>query len=208
MIEKIQIMSGDFYESLEGMNYESVGRLFMGLMAYANDKDPKVHLGENVPALTLYPVMKTHIERHEEFRRTKAENGRKGGGQFGNANATKNDLKQPKTTKNDQKRTPIPIPNPIPNPNNNKRPYGEFVNVFLTDDEYQKIKDKGLEGLINELSSYISSKGVKYKSHYATIVSWANRRKDESKPKDNNFTQGARTKDYDFEEILKRKQVN
>lgn len=218
MIEKIQIVSGDFWESLEGMTYESVGRLFMALMAYANEKDPKVHLGENIPALTLYPVMKNHIERHEVYRVAMAENGKRGGAPKGNSNAkkqpktTKNNLKQPKTTKNNQKQAPNPNPNPYPNPIYNKRLYGECNNVSLTDDEYEKIRSDGNEGLIDELSLYIASKGDKYKSHYAVIRQWANRRKKEKeekeKPKSNQFTQGAVTKNYDFEEILKRKQVN
>lgn len=220
MIEKIQIVSGDFWESLEGMTYESVGRLFMALMAYANEKDPKTHLGENIPALTLYPVMKNHIERHEVYRVAMAENGKRGGAPKGNANArkqpktTKNNQKQPKTTENNQKQAPNPNPNPnpYPNPIYNKRLYGECNNVSLTDDEYEKIRSDGNEGLIDELSLYIASKGDKYKSHYAVIRQWANRRKKEKeekeKPKSNQFTQGAVTKNYDFEEILKRKQVN
>lgn len=219
MIEKIQIVSGDFWESLEGMNYESVGRLFMAVMAYANDKDPKVHLGENIPALTLYPVLKNHIERHEEYRQGKVEAGRKGGKLGGAPKGNKNAEKQSKTNQNKaeqsktkQNKPPNPYPNPNPNPIYNKRLYGECNNVSLTDDEFEKIRSDGLEGLIDELSLYIASKGDKYKSHYAVIRQWANRRKKEKeekeRPKSNQFTQGAVTKDYDFEEILKRKQVN
>lgn len=56
-----------------------------------------------------------------------------------------------------------------------KRVYGTFSNVLLTDDEYQKLKDKynDYEEKIDRLSSYIASKGAKYKSHYATILNWA-----------------------------------
>lgn len=217
MIEKIQIVSGDFWESLEGMNYESVGRLFMAVMAYSNDKDPKVHLGENIPALTLYPVLKNHIERHEEYRQGKAEAGRKGGKLGGAPKGNKNAEKQNKTNQNKAeqsktKQNKPPNPNPYPNPIYNKRLYGECNNVSLTDDEFEKIRSDGLEGLIDELSLYIASKGDKYKSHYAVIRQWANRRKKEreekERPKSNQFTQGAVTKDYDFEEIMKRKQVN
>ena len=217
MIEKIQIVSGDFWESLEGMNYESVGRLFMAVMAYSNDKDPKVHLGENIPALTLYPVLKNHIERHEEYRQGKVEAGRKGGKLGGAPKGNKNAEKQSKTNQNKAeqsktKQNKPPNPNPYPNPIYNKRLYGECNNVSLTDDEFEKIRSDGLEGLIDELSLYIASKGDKYKSHYAVIRQWANRRKREreekERPKSNQFTQGAVTKDYDFEEIMKRKQVN
>lgn len=217
MIEKIQIVSGDFWESLEGMNYESVGRLFMAVMAYSNDKDPKVHLGENIPALTLYPVLKNHIERHEEYRQGKVEAGRKGGKLGGAPKGNKNAEKQSKTNQNKAKQSKTkqnkpPNPNPYPNPLYIKRLYGECNNVSLTDEEFEKIRSDGLEGLIDELSLYIASKGDKYKSHYAVIRQWANRRKKEKeekeRPKSNQFTQGAVTKDYDFEEILKRKQVN
>lgn len=50
--------------------------------------------------------------------------------------------------------------------------YGEFKNVKLTDNEYQKLKDKNLLPYIEKLSSYIASKGKKYKNHYATILTW------------------------------------
>jgi hypothetical protein len=60
---------------------------------------------------------------------------------------------------------------------NEKRKYGEFNNVFLTDIELMKLKD--LMGAradfhIESLSEYIENgKGKNYKSHYATIRSWA-----------------------------------
>lgn len=60
--------------------------------------------------------------------------------------------------------------------------YGELQNVFLTDEEYQKLKERfngQTETLINNLSTYIASRGDKYKSHYATILSWA-----KNEPKD------------------------
>ena len=56
-----------------------------------------------------------------------------------------------------------------------KRVYGTFENVLLTDDELEKLKNKftDYEEKIEKLSSYIASKGAKYKSHYATILNWA-----------------------------------
>lgn len=51
--------------------------------------------------------------------------------------------------------------------------YGEFKNVKLTDDEYKKLEEKNLLPYIEKLSSYIASKGKKYKSHYATILTWS-----------------------------------
>lgn len=65
---------------------------------------------------------------------------------------------------------------------NDKKPvkhqHGEYKNVLLTDEEYaklQKLFPDDLQERIERLSEYIASKGTKYKSHYATIRSWANR---------------------------------
>lgn len=55
--------------------------------------------------------------------------------------------------------------------------YGEFKNVKLTKEEYSKLLEKLGENntliLIEELSSYMASKGKRYSSHYATIQTWA-----------------------------------
>ena len=63
-----------------------------------------------------------------------------------------------------------------------KHKYGEYKNVLLTDDELQKLKTEysDFEERIERLSSYVESTGKKYKSHYATIRSWA--RRDAEKP--------------------------
>ncbi|MCK5236294.1 MAG: DUF4373 domain-containing protein [Deltaproteobacteria bacterium] len=57
--------------------------------------------------------------------------------------------------------------------------HGEFKNVLLTDEEYQKLIDRfgdiKTKRLIECLSIGIKSKGYKYKSHYATILNWEKR---------------------------------
>jgi len=61
----------------------------------------------------------------------------------------------------------------------NKDKYGEFGKVKLTKEEWEKLGDKlGTlrEEMIEELDTGIESKGYKYKSHYATILSWARRK--------------------------------
>jgi len=68
--------------------------------------------------------------------------------------------------------------------NINKKPFGEFDNVLLTQDEYEKLKNKfnsSFKDKIDNLSVYLESKGGKYKSHYATILAWD--RKDKPKRK-------------------------
>ena len=211
MIEKIQIVHNDFRESLEGMPLESVGRLFLALVAFANDEDYTEIIGDDIRVQTIFPTIKAHIERQENFRLKKAENGRKGGAPKGNANAiqpqtTKNNQKQPKTTKNNQKQTPIPNPIPIPNPN--KKIYGTAKNVLLTDDEIGKIRERGYEDLIEELSLYMASKNKKYADHYMTVLAWGRKREREKEDakviKPNQFTQGVQQAKYDYSELEAR----
>lgn len=62
-----------------------------------------------------------------------------------------------------------------------KHKYGEYANVLLTDTELEKLQAEipNYETYIERLSSYIASKDIKYKSHYATIRNWY--RKDNEK---------------------------
>jgi len=57
-----------------------------------------------------------------------------------------------------------------------KKAYGEFKNVLLSDTDYKKLVEKfGEDGTlkrIETLSTGIESKGYRYKSHYATILAW------------------------------------
>jgi len=58
----------------------------------------------------------------------------------------------------------------------NKKKYFDFV--FLTDEEYQKLKEvlnSQVDCYIQQLNDYIGSKGTRYKSHYHTILSWYRR---------------------------------
>ncbi len=59
---------------------------------------------------------------------------------------------------------------------NTKDIYGEFQNVKLSKEEYQKLVDRftepGTKDRIEILSQYIASKGKKYSSHYATLLTW------------------------------------
>ena len=72
---------------------------------------------------------------------------------------------------------PLPTPEAASDKKAPKHKYGEYKNVLLSDDELNKLRSEipGCENLIERLSEYIASTGKKYKSHYATIRSWAKR---------------------------------
>lgn len=80
-----------------------------------------------------------------------------------------------------------------------KKGRGQFLNVFLEDDEYQKLIEKfgetGAAERIENLSVGIESKGYKYKSHYATILSWSRSdRKERGNGKGGGYTQASAAK--------------
>lgn len=61
-----------------------------------------------------------------------------------------------------------------------KHKYGEYQNVLLTDEEYNKLKEKfndNVTNVIKELDEGIELHGYKYKSHYLAILKWQEKRK-------------------------------
>ena len=66
----------------------------------------------------------------------------------------------------------------------NKESFGEFENVLLSEQELSKLKTRFGEdanSYIERLSNYIASSGKRYKSHYATILTWAEKDKQSDK---------------------------
>lgn len=55
--------------------------------------------------------------------------------------------------------------------------YGEYQNVLLTDEDFEKLKTEFLDwsDRIERLSAYMASTGKSYKNHLATIRNWARR---------------------------------
>lgn len=65
-----------------------------------------------------------------------------------------------------------------------RRTYGQYDNVFLTDEELAKLKEEfpDWQERIDRLSAYISQSGKKYANHLATIRNWARRDQEQGKP--------------------------
>lgn len=69
--------------------------------------------------------------------------------------------------------------------------YGEFNNVKLSDEEYEKLVSRfpmDYQEKIEELSAYLKNTDRKYKSHYATILSWDRRAKKDKKPEQSDIS--------------------
>ena len=55
--------------------------------------------------------------------------------------------------------------------------FGSYSNVYLTQTQYDDIKAKGFEYLVERLSEYQKQTGKSYQSSYATIISWSKKEK-------------------------------
>lgn len=88
-----------------------------------------------------------------------------------------------------------------PQPTRHK--YGAYNNVLLSDTELEKLKTEfpsDYQNRIERLSEYIASTGKSYKSHLATIRSWARRDGEKQKERQNKYT-NFNQRDYDFDEL-------
>lgn len=167
-----------FYEAIHKVQDKSLkADIFEAICELALNENV-IELDDTVGAIIMNLITPQILANNERY-----ENGKKGGAPKGNQNAKKQ-LKQPMVDfKNNSKQPNVNVNvNENENVNVNKKEnkkeknvYGEFKNVLLTDDELEKLKQRfpDYELRIEKLSNYIASKGVKYKSHYATILSWA-----------------------------------
>jgi len=79
--------------------------------------------------------------------------------------------------------------------------YGEYKNVLLSDEEFEKLKEEfheDWESRIERLSEYIASSGKSYKNHLATIRKWSKadaekQAEKKTKSKFNNYTDSNKT---------------
>lgn len=79
--------------------------------------------------------------------------------------------------------------------------YGSFNNVLLSDYELEQLKQRypnSYKDKIERLSVYMESSGNVYKNHFAKIIEWLNKDKDEQKAIENKAI-----KSYDLDELDK-----
>ena len=193
----------DFAEVIEPLSEAERGRLFTAMLQYASTGETAELKGAE---RFVWPTAKQNIDRTRAVAERNAACGSKGGRPKKPAETDLNrkkpaetDLNRKKADKDKDKDKDNIIPPISPNgdivPLEGERPrkhkYGEYKNVLLTDDEFEKLKVEYADYLdrIERLSSYLASTGKTYKSHYATIRNWA--RADAEKGRSNGAKQGS-----------------
>ena len=89
--------------------------------------------------------------------------------------------------------------------------YGTYSKVLLSDEDMEKLKKEfpnDLDERIERLDEYIASTGKKYKSHLATIRSWARRDKERASGKQYDRTKKEELKPYWAKQDAKQNQSN
>lgn len=84
-----------------------------------------------------------------------------------------------------------------------RKAYGEFGHVMLSDEELAKLQQKYPDQYlqyIEKVDGYVDSVGKKYKKYYSTIQNWIRRDSERAKPgvRSGNIS---RTPSYDLEKI-------
>lgn len=201
------ILHEEYRERMKKFSPERLGNLVLNMFRVDDGEEPISFpddealdvFSEVVCSRLVRDIQMSEKQRNNRLGKTKEEPKR-----------TKKNQKKP----NDNQKEPLlPITNnqlPITN-KPIKDIYGEANNVLLTKEEYQKIKDKGLTDLIEELSLYMASKKKTYADHYMTILAWGRRREKENKvvsmsgqDAKNQFNRFKQRDDYDIEELERK----
>ena len=178
-----------FYESLKNLKDKDRLKLYDAICNLALNNEEKNDFSGIVES--IFVLIKPQIEANN----TRYINGKQGGRpKKEKTNGFENDgeNKKPMVLKKDENKKTEIKPNENVNENENvnvnenenkkenkkekeiKKKYGEFKNVLLSDNEYQKLASdfENVDVLINFLDEYIEMKGYKAKSHYLAIRRW------------------------------------
>lgn len=173
-----------FAEVIEPLTDEERGRLFLAMLKYAEDG--------TIPAFDgnerfVWAIARQGIDREAAFLQKQMENGSKGGRPKKThenptePTETQQNPNEPKESQKTHKDKDKDKDNSSKENTEKRHKYGEYKNVLLSDEELEKLKAEFPDYLqrIERLSEYIAKTGKSYKSHLATIRSWARSEKKE-----------------------------
>ena len=190
-IRETIILHAQHLKQLDKLSDDQAGKLLKALYALMTGTEP-----EPMDAVTdmLFSIMKewtlNNWETYDKHLDAKREAGRKGG--LAKASSAKQNLAEPSTArvaKADSSKPSNAKHNVNDNENVNENvndngndnrdewtlPYGTYLNVLITMDEYNKLceawKQDQVDEKIEHLSSYLKQ-GHEYKNHYVVLRDW------------------------------------
>lgn len=203
-MKEITYLPNEYLEEMDCLGDAEFGRLIRGLLYYSSTgEEPELKGTERLFWKTVRNRENRFAEAYTKKCDVNAKNGAKGGrpkNRTVSDESPKNRTVSDETQKSQQNRTeqnrtitelkdnikaPAEPPAPVREKNADEKKrhkYGEYGNVLLSDNDMEKLKAEfptDWQARINNLSSYMASKGASYKNHLATIRNWA--RKDREK---------------------------
>lgn len=202
-MKEITYLPNEYLEEMDCLGDAEFGRLIRGLLYYSiNGEEPELKGTERLFWKTVRNRENRFADAYTQKCSVNAKNGMKGG-RPKNPTVFSENPKNPTVFLETQKsqleqnpnRTTTELNRDIKAPTEPNAParektadepkrhkYGEYGNVLLSDSDLEKLKAEfptDWQARIENLSSYMASKGVSYKNHLATIRNWA--RKDGAK---------------------------
>lgn len=201
------IMYCDLLEHIEPLNMEQRGILLTAILCDQSETElPEMDVAERIAFSFIKKGIDMNTTKYNAIVEKRREAGKKGGRpkkeeskqKQTKANKNKDEAKKPdnreqitdnreQITDNGDKRIA-------------KKPYGEYNNVFLSDEELEKLKSEYpsmCDIKLEALSEYLMTHNKSYKSHYATIRQWI--KKDLKKGEENEKTENTGDRGQTFE---------
>lgn len=203
--KKSFVVYSDWEEALSYFTDAEAGEIFRALFQYA--KDGKMPEFSHNSLNAVFSFMKSALDRDKKAYEARCQKNRENGGKGGRpkkANGFEENPKKPngyfeKPKKPDNDNVidnvnDIDIDNDIDNVNDSVCIYGEFDNVFLSEEEYTHLQTQfpdSYNDIINKFSRGLKTYGYKYDCHYTAILQWVeNDKKKEKEQTKSNTTSG------------------
>ena len=215
MTKESFIVHTDDAECVEALTDEGAGRLFKALLNYSKSGAYPELSGAEAMA---FMFMKKQLDRDSEKYREICEKRRLAGSLGGRPKKEEEkakgfinlqmEAKKPDTDNDIEKDTEKDTDTDFFKREKEKKPYGFYKNVHLSDAELEALKTEFPNDLgkrIERLSEYIEQTGKSYKSHYATIRAWAFKEEEKAKKEGDGTAFSDNSYDSKSLELLSRK---
>lgn len=191
MKNKALILHHDYYEVITLLSDEEKGKLLTAIMEYdINGEETEF---EDRALLVLFKQIKRSIDvSHKNYESTckrRSENAKKRWDANAeenmqlhanayNENENGNEKENENENVNGNEKQTASAENEAAKEasceHTHKTPHGEFKNVFLSEEEYTKLKQRAADAdkRIDSLSAYMKASGKTYEDHYAQLLNW------------------------------------
>ena len=191
MKNKALILHHDYYEVITLLSDEEKGKLLTAIMEYdINGEETEF---EDRALLVLFKQIKRSIDvSHKNYESTckrRSENAKKRWDANAeenmqlhanayNENENGNEKENENENVNGNEKQTASAENEAAKEasceHTHKTPHGEFKNVFLSEEEYAKLKQRTADAdkRIDSLSAYMKASGKTYEDHYAQLLNW------------------------------------